>query len=193
MLSIHGTRVVIDDKETNFDIRELVTPEMFDFWGSQVIRFLQEDGVRWLQFSREFFDAAHYVNNWHRADSRERIFTLRGVRPYHSGFFTMLIDVHGYDVQVEMENLLLQFGISTATFRTGSWSSIHKNGGAYDYHVKGLSADRVREEILENEQQFIKAGLTTLEHSTFAPTWVHGDNRPTGLKSILIVKPATTR
>lgn len=193
MLTLHGTRVILDEVETNFDVRELVTPTMYEIWGAQCIRFLQEAGVRWLQFSRDWFGAPHYVNNWHKTQPGHRAYTLRGVRPYHTGFFTMLTTVHGTDVKDTVKDLLQDFGIDTDTFQTGSWDSIHKNGGAYDYTVKDLTANEVREEIHNNEQQFMNAGLTTLEHREFAPTWTHGDNRPTGLNKILIVKPARSQ
>lgn len=73
--------------------------------------------------------------------------------------------------------------------KTGSKYSQHKLGAAFDCHIKGLSADKVREEIMIYEKEFMQAGLTTLEHAAYAPTWVHSDIRFTGLKNILIVKP----
>ncbi len=74
---------------------------------------------------------------------------------------------------------------------TGAKYSQHKFGAAFDCNVKGLSANEVRNEILNNQFHFMAAGLTTLEHPAYAPTWVHSDIRNTGNKDILIVKPMT--
>lgn len=71
----------------------------------------------------------------------------------------------------------------------GSYLSQHKFGNAFDCHIKGLSADGVRQEIMDNEKEFMDAGLTTLESGAYAPTWVHSDCRDTGLDHIFIVKP----
>lgn len=72
---------------------------------------------------------------------------------------------------------------------TGSKLSQHKLGAAFDCTIRGISADEVRKEILRNKDEFMKAGLTTLEHPAYAPTWVHSDIRWTGMDDILIVKP----
>lgn len=50
-----------------------------------------------------------------------------------------------------------------------------------------LSANMVREEIIDNEKVFMEQGLTTLESGKFAPGWTHADFRWTDLDHILIV------
>lgn len=189
MLEVHGVRLFLDGKPTNFDIRELVPKEIYQVYGAQSIRFLQEPGIKWLQFSRDFFDAPHYLNNWHRGGH----YNHRGYRPPLSGFYNMVEDVYGSDKLTRLKNEINALGISEEAFNLGSWVSMHKFGGAFDYTVKGMTAHKVRAEIKANETEFIEAGLTTIESGEYAPTWVHGDNRPTGLKKLLIVSPAKTK
>lgn len=83
-------------------------------------------------------------------------------------------------------------GYRVPNSKTGAVYSQHKLGSAFDCTVKGMTANEVRKEILDHEFAFMMAGLTTLEHEDYAPTWVHSDVRNTGLDYILIVKPATT-
>lgn len=85
---------------------------------------------------------------------------------------------------------LQQRGYREPNSTTGARLSQHKFGCAFDCSIGTISPDEVRSEILNNEATFMKAGLTTLEHGDYAPTWVHSDIRWTGLDRILIVKPA---
>jgi hypothetical protein len=79
-------------------------------------------------------------------------------------------------------------GFRLPTSSEGASLSQHKFGCAFDCTIDGLSADEVREEILQHEKEFMEAGLTTLESGDFAPTWVHSDIRNTGQdKRVLIV------
>lgn len=80
-------------------------------------------------------------------------------------------------------------GYRTPNTRVGSLYSQHKMGAAFDCNLKNLSPDRVRQEIMDNQAEFMEAGLTTLEDGAFAPTWIHSDIRPTGMDEILIVRP----
>lgn len=81
-------------------------------------------------------------------------------------------------------------GFRTPNTTVGSLYSQHKLGAAFDCDVRGLSANDVRREIMDNEKEFMNAGLTTLEDEKYAPTWVHSDIRPTDLNKVLIVKPS---
>ena len=189
MLAVHGIRVYLDGKPTNFDIRELVPEEIYRVYGAQSIRFLQYSGVKWLQFSRDFFDAPHYLNNWHRGGN----YNYRGYRPPLAGVYNMVSDIYGDEKLIQFKNSIDDLGISENAFSLGSWVSVHKMGGAFDYTVKGLTAAKVREKIREHETEFMEAGLTTIESGEYAPTWNHGDNRPTGLNKLLIVSPAKTK
>ena len=72
---------------------------------------------------------------------------------------------------------------------TGAEYSQHKFGRAFDCNVKGIRPDEVRRHILEDQETFMEAGLTTLEDGSIADTWIHSDVRTTSSTDILIVTP----
>ena len=69
----------------------------------------------------------------------------------------------------------------------GASMSQHRFGRAIDLKVRGMKADEVREDIIQNFDIYKKVGLTTIEDGAFAPTWCHIDIRDT--EGLLIVKP----
>jgi hypothetical protein len=88
---------------------------------------------------------------------------------------------------------LSERGYRVPDTKTGAEFSQHKLGCAFDCSIRGMTADQVRKEILENQLCFTLAGLTTIEHKDYAKTWVHSDVRVTGMDDqILIVKPSGT-
>jgi len=80
-------------------------------------------------------------------------------------------------------------GFRTPNSEIGSLYSQHKLGAAFDCNIKDLHPDRVRQEIFDNQAEFMRVGLTTLEDAAFAPTWIHSDIRRTNMDEILIVRP----
>lgn len=72
---------------------------------------------------------------------------------------------------------------------TGGKLSQHKRGAAFDIKPIGMTPREIYDNILLDEEYFLKTGLTTLEDIASTPTWVHVDNRWTGMDKILIVKP----
>lgn len=80
-------------------------------------------------------------------------------------------------------------GFRTPACGVGAHLSQHRFGNAFDCTIEGLTPDEVRKEILDNEDKFMRAGLTTLEDGAIAKTWVHSDCRTTKLDHILIVRP----
>lgn len=71
----------------------------------------------------------------------------------------------------------------------GAQYSQHKYGRAIDCQFSNATPNEVRAEMLNQQELWIDAGVTTIEHERFAPTWVHIDTRFTNLSEILIVKP----
>ena len=69
---------------------------------------------------------------------------------------------------------------------TGAKLSMHKYCLALDLKLKGMTANEVRAEILKNEQEFLKMGVTRIENGSLAPTWVHIDHKFTGLDKIVV-------
>jgi hypothetical protein len=80
-------------------------------------------------------------------------------------------------------------GFRLPSTETGAELSQHKFGRAFDCNVKGMTPDEVRSQIKENENLFMRKGLTTLESGAIATTWVHSDIRTTDRNSILMVTP----
>jgi len=71
----------------------------------------------------------------------------------------------------------------------GASLSQHRFGRAIDLKVSGMSADEVRDDIINNYDVYRKVGLTTIEDGAYAPTWCHIDIRDTKLDTLKIVKP----
>lgn len=99
-----------------------------------------------------------------------------------------------YNVPVTVNNWHTGGQFSERGFRLpntsiGAKLSQHKFGRACDFNVKGMTPDEVRADILNHQDEFIAAGLTTIEAGEYAPTWVHADCRFTRSDEILIVKP----
>ena len=80
-------------------------------------------------------------------------------------------------------------GYREPTYKKGATMSQHRSGRAFDCHISTLTADEIRKAILDNENKFMAAGLTTIEDAKYSPTWVHSDIRHTGMSKIKIVKP----
>jgi len=99
-----------------------------------------------------------------------------------------------FGVSIYINNYYWEGGLRNRGFRmpdtdVGSQLSQHKFGNAIDFNVAGMKPNQVRKEILDNENEFMQAGLSTLEHEQYAPSWIHADRRETHLDHILIVKP----
>ena len=70
----------------------------------------------------------------------------------------------------------------------GSLYSQHKFGRAVDFKVGSMTANEVREYILDNEHEYMVAGVTRLESGLDATTWVHVDFAWTGKDHIHVFR-----
>lgn len=68
----------------------------------------------------------------------------------------------------------------------GALKSMHKQGKAADFTIKGMTADQVRQVIRENAAELMQLGLTRME---IGITWVHIDLKTTGLTTIQEFRP----
>ncbi|HPG33181.1 MAG TPA: D-Ala-D-Ala carboxypeptidase family metallohydrolase [Lentimicrobium sp.] len=68
----------------------------------------------------------------------------------------------------------------------GALKSMHKQGKAVDFDVKGMTADQVRGVIRLNQVELMKLGLTRMETGV---SWVHIDLKETGLQTIKEFRP----
>lgn len=68
--------------------------------------------------------------------------------------------------------------------------SSHLYGRAFDYNLKGLTAQHIFKEIMDNEVLFYKAGITVMENVEFTPGWTHNSVEWTWLvDKIKIINP----
>lgn len=152
----------------NFDVREFVPKSIWDAFGESSKWFIDIRMVKLAEFYKQFFKAYYkadnvliIANNWHTGGE----YQFRGYRP--------------------------------RSCNVGGENSQHRRGTAFDCDIiiiKGkqrieANYKEIHQVIKQNQKEFMDAGLTTIEDVAFAPTWLHSDNRNTGLDTILIVKP----
>jgi hypothetical protein len=152
----------------NFDIREFVPKLTWLRRGINSRWFVNPKCVDLAEFYKYFFkkyynaeDCYVMINNWHTGGSQQ----FRGYRPP--------------DCEI------------------GAKESMHRSFNGFDCDIiilirgkkRELSQDEIHKIIMENEKEFMEAGLTTIEDKAIATTWLHSDVRWTGMDKILIVKP----
>lgn len=79
-------------------------------------------------------------------------------------------------------------GFRAFTSSVGARYSQHKFGRAVDFSVGGMSANQVRQHILDNEQLYMSMGVSRLEDGRVATTWIHFDVSWTGLDRIYVFR-----
>ncbi|MDA8104670.1 MAG: D-Ala-D-Ala carboxypeptidase family metallohydrolase [Nitrospiraceae bacterium] len=70
-------------------------------------------------------------------------------------------------------------GFRPAWYQGGATHSQHRLGNAFDFAVKGLSAEQVRQRIIENKDHELLKNIMRLEA---AVNWVHFDCKPVELR-----------
>jgi len=168
----------------NFDLREFIPPSVWKKFGKLAVWFVNPKLFVIAQGEKDFLTAYYkkkydnvktvlvVINNWHYAKS--------GIRRW-SGLRT---------VPYIMRQLKTGKRPATLTQHIGGMC----NATDKKYYIvfndgkrKEIPASEIRSIILKNQSTWMAWGLTTLESGKYAPTWVHGDCRPTGRKTILIV------
>lgn len=180
-------QIILNGEPTNFLAQEFLPQPMYEHPTRDPKWYLDEGTVALAQFFRDWFGVPVYLNNWHRGGNRN----LSGVRTPETGIIDHLLEngLTEREATIVKNQMLKVDQFDNEKLTLGSWWSQHKLAKAIDPKIKGLSADDARTEILDNQSEFMEAGLTTLESGVFAPTWVHADRRITGLDDILIVGP----
>lgn len=135
----------------NFDIREFVPPDVYDFHGAE---------------SELLLDARLPI-------LMEKIRSLCGNKP-------IIINTWAWGGRFKYR------GYRPPDCTVGAPRSMHKQGKAVDFDVKGLTAEQVRGVIRLNQIELMKLGLTRMETGV---SWVHIDLKPTGLDYIKEFKP----
>lgn len=178
-------QIILNGEQSNFKAQEMLPRAVWEHPTRRAEWYLREGTVALIQFCRDWWGVPIYLNNWHRGGERN----LAGFRLPHTGIIDHLLE-EGMSESKAMQikqGLLSVEGWDEEMLTLGSWWSQHKFSLALDPKIKGLSADDARQEILDNQDEFMAAGLTTLESGRFAPTWVHMDRRITALDHILMV------
>ena len=158
-------KIVLNGVDSNFNLKELVPKQVYNYFGVNAIWFLDPDLLHLLQFMRIYFEQSMKINDWSYGGTMQ----YRGFRP----------DPFYYDKQED------------GTYkdkRKGKYSQ-HRYGRAIDCSFSKMSAEEARQEIMANEEMWLDAGLTTIEDGAYSPTWLHFDIRNTGLNNIKVVKP----
>lgn len=152
----------------NFDIREFVPAETYNRWRNKSIWFIRPEIISIAEFYKSFF------KNYFKADN-------------------VLVTVNNY-----MFSGNLQYrGYRPPSCTVGARESQHRFGSAFDCSFTIVKDDQrivpamsvIYTAIKNNEKEFLKAGVTTIEDVKYTPTWLHTDIRNTGLDHLLIVKP----
>ena len=178
-------QIYIDEQESNFKIQEFIPKTVWELREHRRPKwFIQPEVIKLAQFYRDWWGVPVHINNWHVGGT----FNLRGFREPHVGLVKHVREELTDEQADRLISILRECdSFDKEKLTIGSWLSQHKFGKAFDCTVEGMTADETRQEIRDNEAEFMEAGLTTLETGKFAPTWVHSDVRFTGLDSIFMV------
>lgn len=80
-----------------------------------------------------------------------------------------------------------QRGYRTNSSKVGAIKSAHKSGHACDLDVKGFTADKVRQYILDHRERYSEVTELEMTLNGKPISWVHISTRPTGLKKIKLL------
>lgn len=156
----------------NFDLREFVSPTVWNRFGENSKWFVNPWCYEFAQFIKEFL-SQHYgeevvitINDWHYGGQRK--WSCHRTYQYIN---KQVKD--GKKVATLSQHVGGQANAIDCLF-------IKKNNGEV------ISSDDARQLILDNESLMMSHGLTSMEGSKWAPTWCHLDNRPTGKDHIVI-------
>lgn len=127
-----------------FGIKELVCKHVYDKWGEKAWQFLDDRMLANLEFIREGIGKPIIVNNWAKGGE----YSQRGLR---CCVCALVIE------KVDLRKVYL---------------SAHIFGQAVDFHVVGMTAEEVRQWIIEHEDELPYP--CRLERDV---DWVHMDTR----------------
>jgi|GEM_PF-1006027 len=150
----------------NYDVRELVPPEIYAAFGDKSVRFVNKHCADFLEWLSSYLGVHIVVNNWH--------FFLENPAP--TGDEDWFFDGHIYR----------NSGFRTKDCKEGADNSQHRMKDALDCKAKGFEAELLRQVIREQFSSLNKRfQLTTIEKDT--PTWLHVDFRWTMMDELLEV------
>ncbi|KKN74681.1 hypothetical protein LCGC14_0388830 [marine sediment metagenome] len=74
-------------------------------------------------------------------------------------------------------------------YRKATSLSQHQFGRAVDLKFSGMTVQEAYKDIIDNQDVYLKIGLTTVENIEATPSWLHIDIRETRMDVIKIVNP----
>lgn len=139
---------VIKKLKQFFQIEELVGPETYRKHGDRSWKFFSTDALEMLLILRSNIDRKITINNWAWGGN----YTQRGLR-------------------TNLQNIFRQL---TKTFKL--YLSGHVLGEAFDLYVEGMSAEEVRQWIIDNKHLFPMRIRLERNKNGKPITWVHIDS-----------------
>lgn len=155
----------------DFDLREYVSPDVYNKYGNKSIWFVNPVLYSLMQFHKEMLEDEYegkisvVINSWHYGGNRK----WSGHRTY------------------KYINQMIKRGIKTATLSQHIGGMCNATDSKVFLNGKEIPAEEIRKFVLKNEDAYMNEGLTTIESGKWARTWNHMDCRPTALEHILIV------
>lgn len=132
------------DIKKYFGIKELVCPHVYEIWGENAWQFLDDRMLKNLEWIRERIGKPIIVNNWATGGQ----YSQRGLRCTRC---VLVIE------KVDLRKVYL---------------SAHIQGKAVDFHVVGMTAEEVRDWIIEHADELPYPARLERDVS-----WVHMDTR----------------
>jgi len=150
----------------NYDVRELVPPEIYNRFGPDSVRYVSQDVVDFLEWISDYLKVHVIVNNWHFFQAN----------PKPTGKEEWFLDGHIYK----------NSGFRMPDCPEGANLSQHKFKDAIDCKASGFETGTIRGIVIENfESLKERFGVSTIEIDT--PTWDHVSFCLTGLDHLLLL------
>lgn len=134
-----------------FGIKELVCPHVYEIWGESAWQFLDDRMLENLAFIREGIGKPIVVNNWAKGGE----YSQRGLRCN-----TCILVVEKTDLRKV-------------------YLSAHIQGKAVDFHVVGMTAEEVRQWIIDHAGEMPHP--CRLERDV---SWIHMDTRSNSYEKV---------
>ena len=153
----------------HFELHEFIGPDLYNKRGRHSITLMDDRMLMLPEVEKEYFSNL-----------------------YETEVFIVINDYHWGGQRDES-------GYRDPNTKTGAKWSQHKEGRALDskyyYREKNgskiwIPANEIRLLMLQDQEFFMKHGITRLESDQYAPTWVHRDCAYTGMNHIKMIAPA---
>ena len=168
-------------KPLHFRLEELVCPHVFYRFGEQCWQFLEEKNLRNIDWLRGYYNKAVFINNYWMPQFQGSDYIKELIRRIQAGepiFEDQMPEKPvGFDSQSGYRCPLCSLVNEDHTKKGIIYASAHERAAANDFHVEGMLAQEVRDDLVKNQ---IKVPFPfRLEDKV---SWVHMDSCDTGQK-----------